>query len=42
MIEETPTKHVNQETEIHTDVAERQAEADRLYDDMHANFLTPL
>ena len=42
MIENTRMKHVKQETEIHTDVAEGQAETERLYNDMQANFLTPL
>ncbi|GAC1399378.1 MAG: cupin domain-containing protein [Ktedonobacteraceae bacterium] len=42
MIEDTVTKHPQQETEIHTDVAEGQADTGKLYDDMKSNFLTPL
>ena len=42
MIEDSTTQHVKQETEIHTTVAEGQADTDTLYSDMKSNFLTPL
>ena len=42
MIEDTTTQHVKQETEIHTEVPEGQADTETLYDDMKSNFLTPL